>query len=71
MRDDYLMAAYIEGRRMGLEAAAQHFESCIKVPLEPKQVATMLRALAEIEEKVSPNRLNPRSKTLRVNWLNF
>jgi len=50
------LAGYMEGRRMGMEAAALHFEGYIKAPLEPKQVATMLRALAEIEDRLNPNR---------------
>lgn len=40
------------GRWQGLEEAAQYVER-IRCPLEPKQIAAMLRALIDIEEKLS------------------
>jgi hypothetical protein len=39
------------GRWQGLEDAAQYVEG-IRNPLEPKQIATMLRALIDLEEPV-------------------
>jgi hypothetical protein len=55
-------AGYIEGKRAALEAAAQHFEQNIKGSFDPHQVAIILRALADIDEKVSPDPVNPQSK---------
>jgi hypothetical protein len=43
-----------EGKLVAFEMAAQHFEQNIKGLFNPHQVAIILRALAEIEEKVSP-----------------
>jgi hypothetical protein len=46
------------GRWEGLEQAARYVES-LQGPLDPKQIATMLRALIDIEEKLSvfPNEM--------------
>jgi len=41
-----------DGRLAGIEFAAKYFEGFIKSSLEPKQVATMLRAIIIIEEKL-------------------
>lgn len=49
---DQMVTAFLAGRLMGLKFAAQHFESNIKGSLDPKQVDTMLRALADVEEEV-------------------
>jgi len=45
-----------DGRLAGIEFAAKYFEGFIKSSLEPKQVATMLRAIIIIEEKLGPSR---------------
>jgi hypothetical protein len=41
-----------DGRWQGIEDAAQYVEG-LQGPLEPKKVATMLRALIDVEEKTA------------------
>jgi hypothetical protein len=56
------LAGYIEGKQQGLEAAARHFERNINGSFDSRQVATILRAFAEIEEKIGPDPIDPQSK---------
>jgi hypothetical protein len=48
--------AYFEGRLQGLLLAANLYEANIKGSFDPHQVATILRAMAEIEVRVHPDR---------------
>ena len=47
---DAWMLGYIEGKR----AAAEHYERNIKGSFNPHQIEIILRALADIEEGISP-----------------
>ena len=50
------MESYFQGRLQGLLLAASHYEANIKGSFDPHQVATILRAMAEIEVKAHPDR---------------
>ena len=56
------MIGYVEGKRQALLIAAQHFEQNIKGRFNPQQVAVIVRALADVDEKISPDPINPQSK---------
>ena len=55
---DSTMMAYFEGRLEGLLLAANHYEANIKGSFDPHQVATILRAMADIEVKAHPDRFH-------------
>jgi hypothetical protein len=59
---NHWMIGYVEGKRQALEVAAQHFEQNIKGRFNPQQVAVILRALADVDEKISPDPINPQGK---------
>jgi hypothetical protein len=55
---DVWTLGYIDGKR----AAAEYFEQNIKGSFNPHQVATILRALADIEERLLPQPWKPESE---------
>jgi hypothetical protein len=59
---DTWMLGYIEGKR----AAAEHYERNIRGSFNPHQVAIILRALADIEEKITPEYQTANMETLSV-----
>jgi hypothetical protein len=64
---DAWMLGYIEGKR----AAAEHYERNIKGSFNPHQVAIILRALADIEEGISPQVETPSMLELSVRALSI
>jgi len=53
---DSQMTDFFQGRLEGLLLAASHYEANIKGSLDPHQVATILRAIAEVEVEAHPDR---------------